>query len=98
MAGELEGKVGLHAGVNFAWATVVNIPSAVGQLAFENVADTAALKRFVHFAEPVHEENEIGAERAIDHQLANPMAIGLLLAKQVFLRERHRFRQLLDSR
>ena len=52
-------------------------------------------KRLVHLADPMHEEHVIGAKRAIDHQLADPMAVGLLLAQEIPLRERDRFREFL---
>ena len=42
----------------------------------------------------MHEEDVIGAERAIDHQLADPMAVRLLLAQEILLCERDRFREL----
>ena len=46
----------------------------------------------VHFAAPMHEKDVIGAEGAIDDQLAAPMAIWLLLAQQVLLRALDRTR------
>jgi hypothetical protein len=45
------------------------------------VAHATLLERVIHFAQPMHEENEIGAERAIDDELAAPMAVGSLLAE-----------------
>ena len=69
---------------------MINIPSAIRQLSFENVAHTAPLQLRVHFAAPMHEKDIIRAERAIDDQLAAPMAIRLLLAQQVLLRARDR--------
>ena len=66
-----------------------------GELALQNVLDTTALQRLIHLAEPVHEEHVVGAERAIDHELADPMAVGFLLSEEIPLRERDRFRQFL---
>ena len=60
--------------------------------------DATALERLVHLSDPMHEEHVIGAKRAIDHQLADPMAIGLLLPEEVALRARDRLRQLLVGR
>ena len=71
---------------------MINIPSSVGQLSFENVAHTAPLQLRVHVAAPMHEKDIIRAEGAIDDQLAAPMAIRLLLAQQVLLRARDRSR------
>ena len=73
---------------------MINIPSSVRQLAFENVAHAAPLQLRVHFAAPMHEKDIIRAEGAIDDQLAAPMAIGLLLAQQILLRARDRLRDL----
>src|SRR5450432_4496614 len=98
MPGEFEREVGFYAGVDFALAAVINAPAAVGKLALQDMARAAALQRLVHFAEPMHEEHEVGAKRAIDHQFADPMPVGLLLTEQVGLRERDRLGQLLVSR
>jgi hypothetical protein len=38
----------------------------------------------------VHEEHVIGAERAIDEQLAAPMSVRMLLAEKILLRARDR--------
>ena len=46
----------------------------------------------VDFAEPVHEEDEVGAKRAIDQQFATPMAIRSLLSQQILLGARDRLR------
>ena len=73
---------------------MINVPSAIRQLAFENVANAAPLQLRVHFAAPMHEKDVIRAEGAIDNQLAAPMAIWLLLAQQVLLRARDRTRDL----
>src|SRR6266700_4045532 len=71
---------------------MINIPSSIGQLAFENVAHATPLQLAVHLAAPMHEKDIIRAEGAIDDQLAAPMTIWLLLAQQVLLRERDRTR------
>ena len=36
----------------------------------------------------MHEEDVVGAKRAIDHQLADPMAVRLLLAQEIFCASR----------
>ena len=46
----------------------------------------------------MHEEDVIGAERAIDDEFAAPMAVGLLLAQKVFLGAGDRARDLLICR
>jgi hypothetical protein len=38
----------------------------------------------------MHEQDEIGAEGAIDHELTAPMTVDVLLAEQVLLRSPHR--------
>ena len=86
---QLQGEVGFDRRVDFARPAVINVPAAVGQLALQNVPDTALLQQVIHFARPMHEEHEIGAERAIHQQLAAPMAIRMLLAKQILLRLAH---------
>src|SRR5262245_7763625 len=65
---------------------MINAPSSVRQLAFENVLHAAPLQLGVHFAAPMHEEDIIRAKCAIDDELPAPMAIWLLLAQQVLLR------------
>jgi len=60
---------------------MINIPATVGQLSFENVTNAATLQLSIHFAAPVHENDVVRAEGAIDNQLAAPMAIGFLLAQ-----------------
>ena len=50
MAGELQREVRFDRSVHFARAAIINIPAAVGQLAFQNVADATLLKRVIHFA------------------------------------------------
>ena len=85
MPRQLEREVGFHRRVHFARPAVVNVPAAVRQLPLQNVANAALLDRVIHFAEPMHEEDEIGAERAIDDQLAAPVAIRALLPQQIFL-------------
>jgi len=98
VARELEREVGFNGGVDLALTTVINIPTAIEELAFQDMLDATALERLVHLSDPMHEEHVIGAKRAIDHQLADPMAIGLLLPEQVALRARDRLRQLLVGR
>jgi hypothetical protein len=60
--------------------------------------DATTLDHLVHLSDPMHEEDVIGAKRAIDHQLADPMAIGLLLPEEVILRAGDRLGQLLVRR
>ena len=50
------------------------------------------LKIDVDLAEPMHEEDEVGAECAIDQKFAAPMTVFVLLAQKVLLRARNRFR------
>jgi hypothetical protein len=57
------------------------------QLAFKNVTDATPLQLRVHFAAPVHEHDVVGAQRAIDHQLAAPMPVRFLLSQKIFLSE-----------
>ena len=47
--------------------------------------------RMVDFAKPVHEEHEVGAERAIDQQFTAPMTVGMLLPEQIVLSPADRF-------
>ena len=77
---------------------MINVPSSVRQLAFENVSHAAPLQLRVHFAAPMHEKDVIRAKGAIDDQLSAPMAIWLLLAQQVLLRARDRASDLLVVR
>src|SRR4030095_17052268 len=88
--GKLQGKIRLHGRINLARPTVINVPAAVGQLAFKNVTDATPLQLRVYFAAPVHEDDIIGAQRAIDQQLAAPMPISLLLPQKLVLSERNR--------
>jgi hypothetical protein len=66
IASELQCKIRLHRSVNLARTTVIDIPAAIGQLAFQNVIDATPLQLHVDFAAPVHEQDVIGAECAID--------------------------------
>ena len=88
--GKLQSKIGLHGRVNFARSPVINVPAAVGQLAFKNVTDATPLQLRVHFAAPVHEDDVVGAQRAIDQQLAAPLPVGFLLSQKIFLSQRNR--------
>jgi hypothetical protein len=54
-------------------------------LPFQNVLDATPLQLPIDFAAPVHEQHVIGAQCAIDDQLAAPMTVGLLLAEKIFL-------------
>jgi hypothetical protein len=49
------------------------------------VLDAAPLQLPIDFAAPVHEKDVIGAECAINDQLAAPMPVVFLLAKKIFL-------------
>ena len=50
------------------------------------MTDATLLQLSIGIAAPMHEQHVIGAERAIDDQLAAPVAIRLLLAQKIFLR------------
>jgi hypothetical protein len=84
-ASEFQREICFHGSVNLARATVINIPAAVQQLPFQNVLDATPLELPIDFAAPVHEQDVIGAECAINDQLAAPMSIVFLLAKKIFL-------------
>ena len=66
ITGELQREVAFDRRVDLARATEINIPAAIRQLSFQYVASAAFLKRHVDLAQPVHEQHEVGAERAID--------------------------------
>ena len=88
VARQFQREVGFDRRIHFARAAVINIPAAIRQLAFQDVANATLLNRIIHFTEPMHEEDVIGAESAIDEQLAAPMPIGPLLPEEVLLRAR----------
>jgi hypothetical protein len=67
---------------------VVGVPAAVGHLAIDQVLDAAGLLVEVDVAGPVHEGDDIGDQRGIDQELANPVAFGFLLGKKKLLRAR----------
>ena len=56
------------------------------------------LERNVDLAQPVHEQDEVGAKRAIDQQFAAPMAVRALLPQKILLRPRDRVRNFRVSR
>ena len=85
-AGELEREIGLDGGVHLRRAAVINVPAAVRQLHGEDVVDRLALPFRVHLAVPMVIRHRVGDERGIHHQLADPVAFGLLQAQKVFLR------------
>src|SRR5205809_6310890 len=87
-ASELQRKICFRRCIDLAWTAMINVPSSVRQLAFENVPHAASLQLRVHLAAPMHEKDVVRAEGAIDDQLPAPMAIWLLLAQQVLLRAR----------
>ena len=64
---------------------MINVPAALGQLAFKNVTDATPLELRVYFAAPMHEHDVVGAQRAIDQELAAPVPIGFLLLQKIFL-------------
>ena len=86
MPGEFEGEVRLDAGVDLARPAVVDVPAAVGKLPPADVPHAFFLQHRVHLAPPVHVEHVVGAKRAVDNQLAHPVAFGGLEAKEVVLR------------
>ena len=77
---------------------MINVPAAVGQLAFKNVTDATPLQLRIHFAAPVHKHDVVGAQRAIDHELAAPMPVSFLLPQKIFLSERNRLSDLFVRR
>ena len=97
-SGELQGKIRLHGRINLARPTVINVPAAVGQLAFKNVTDATPLQLRVYFAAPVHEHDVVGAQRAIDQQLAAPVSVRFLLPQKIFLCARNRLSDLFVRR
>jgi hypothetical protein len=54
-------------------------------LPFQNVLYATPLQLPVDFAAPVHEKDVVGAQCAIDNQLAAPMPIVFLSSKKIFL-------------
>src|SRR5262245_11626516 len=85
MTGQLQGEVRLDRCVYFARSAMIDIPSAVRELALKNVTNAALLEFVVNLSQPMHEEDEIGAQSAIDQELSAPMAVGLLLSEQILL-------------
>src|SRR5262249_12168704 len=77
---------------------MINVPAALGQLPFENVADATPLESRVHFAAPVHEHDVVGAQRAINQHLAAPMPVRFLLPPKIFLCSRNRLSDLFVGR
>ena len=73
---------------------MINIPAAIQKLPFQNVLDATPLQLPIDFAAPVHEKDVIGAECAINDQLAAPMPVSLLLPQEIFLRAADGFRNL----
>ena len=94
MTRELQGEVRLDRCVHLARPAIVNIPTAVRELAFQNMTSAPLLKRIIHFPKPVHEEDKIGAEGAVDEEFAAPMTIRVLLPEQIFLRPGNRLREI----
>src|SRR4051812_25011250 len=47
--------------------------------------DAALLEGIIDLPQPMHEEDVIGAECAIDEQLATPMTVRMLLSEKIFL-------------
>ena len=56
------------------------------------MTNASLLPPIVHLSEPMHEQDEIGAERAVDEEFAAPMTIRVLLPEQILLRTRDRAR------
>jgi len=50
-----------YGSVNLTRPTVINVPAAVGQLAFKDMTDATPLQLYVHFAAPMHEHDVVGA-------------------------------------
>ena len=84
-AGQFQRQVGLDRGVHLGRAVGVDVPAAVAELLLEDVMDGLALPDRVHLPPPVVEGHHVGDQRHVDHQLAHPVTLGLLLRKQVAL-------------
>ena len=85
VAGKLEREVCLNRGVDFARTTDKNIPAAVGELAATNVSRAFGLQGFIHLPQPMHVDDIVATEGGIGDELAFPMAVGSLQAKEISL-------------
>jgi len=92
--GELQRQVALDGRVHLRRPAVVDVPAAVRQLHRENVIHRLALPLGIHFAVPMVVGDHVRHQRRIHHQLADPVALGLLLAEQILLRPLNRGLQL----
>ena len=86
VARELQREVGFDRGVHLARTAFVDVPAAVRDLPPADVRDAFLLEHGIDLVRPVHEEDVVRAERAIDEKLADPVAVGVLEAEEVFLR------------
>ena len=77
--GQLQRQVRLHGGVHLGRTVGVNVPSAVRELFLEDVVDCLTLPVGIDFAPPVVEGHHVGDQGHIDHQLAHPVPLRLLL-------------------
>ncbi len=94
-AGELQRQIGHHGGVHLAGAAGVDGPAAVGLLFLQDVLYALRLDLEVDLPQPVHVEDVVGGQGAVDHQLAAPMAVRLLEAQEVLLGEEGSLERLL---
>ena len=56
---ELQSKVSLDRGVDFAGTILINVPSPVGELSTTNMGHTLLLQNRVHLIRPVHKKEII---------------------------------------
>ncbi len=85
-AGQLQRQVAFDGRIHLRRAAVIDVPAAVRQLHRENVIHRLALPLGIHFAVPMVVGDHVRHQRRIHHQLADPVALGLLLAEQIPLR------------
>src|SRR4029077_6214748 len=89
VACKFQREVGFNRSVNFAGAAKINVPAPIGQLPSQDMLRATLLKFAIDLAQPMHIQHVIRAKRAIDIQLAAPVAVWLLLIQQIFLRPRN---------
>src|SRR4051812_41752117 len=79
---QLEGEIGLYAGVNVRSAARINGPSPLGELVLENVVGSLAGRLGLMLSQKSQQQNVFALEDRIPLELTHPVAILMLIVEQ----------------
>ena len=82
---QFQRQIGLDRRVDLRWSSEIDVPAAVRVLQRKQMIDRLLLPSLVHRPVPMVIRDQVGRDRAVHHQFPDPVALRLLLAKQVVL-------------